>query len=161
MLLCITQADRQRGRVEKVKKELATRTTSLIPICLYHHPMGPITHTQTPKSLKSNPLHRRVTMVIIYYSTSQQHNATEISCMSSWAGPINSHGGRRGSWTRCFPNDKRYINKQLRKRNPPFLPVILLCLNNTMCDWDCVCVRVKVLYTDTSQVNDLDHTGVI
>lgn len=42
---------------------------------------------QTPKSLKGNPLKRRVT-VIIQQQNRQKHNAAETSCMSSWAGPI-------------------------------------------------------------------------
>ena len=75
------------------------------------------------------------------------NSAAEISCMSSWAGPINSHRGRRWSWTRCFPKDKRYINKQqCGKRNTPFLPVILLCPHYTVC----MCVSDFVLEMETN-----------
>lgn len=146
MLFCIRQADTmQRKRGEKVKLSWRHKPWVWFPsVCTTTLWDREHTHAQTPKSLKSNPLYRRVTMVIIYRSTSQQHDAAEISCMSSWADPINSRQGRRGSWTRCFPNDKTYINKQHRKRYPPFLPVILLCLNNTVCncDWACACVQV-------------------
>lgn len=102
------------------------------------------THTQNDTKIfkKGISYIEGVTMVIIcchkVTDWSDKHETAEISCRPSWAGPLNSHGGRRWIWTRCFPKDKRCINKQRMKRDAPFLPVISLYLDNNICV--CVCV---------------------
>lgn len=118
---CCYTSHRQTLRHQEMQRESKreTQTMNVIPICLCHHPWD---WANTQKSLKSNPLHRRVTAVIIQHHKSQKHNAAEISCTSSWAGPIKSHRGRRWSSARCFPKDKRYINKQQHRKRKPTLP---------------------------------------
>lgn len=134
----------QRNRESKI--ELATQTLSVIPIC--SNTLWDRANTHRKIFQNQSITSRGSPWWLSTTTKSQQHNAAEISYACSWAGPVNSHRGRRRSWARCFPKDKRYINKQQRReRNTPFLPVILLCLHNTVCE--CVCVGNK------SQVNAL------
>lgn len=128
---------------------------NVIPICLYHHPMGASKHARRATKIfkKQSITSEGSTWWLSTNRQSQKHSVGEISCMSSWAGPVNSRRGRRWSCARCLPKDKRYINKQRpRKRSPPFLPAILLCLHNTACVF--VCMYVCGKDGGKSQVNE-------